>query len=232
MENKTINIGVVKKIAIALKDLRERVAFVGGAVISLYTDDPAADELRPTKDIDLSVTLENYSAWVKLQDELTKLQFLPDTSSSVICRFLYDDITVDIMPDDEQVLGFSNPWYKPALQNMQEYLLQDGPTINIFSLPYFLATKFSAFNGRGKGDNRGSHDFEDIIYLTDNCIGIVASIQNTDADVQQFLLEEYRKIWTHPYRTEIISCHLSPLIRDARYNVIERKIESIIALEK
>jgi len=67
MENKTINIGVVKKIAIALKDLRERVAFVGGAVISLYTDDPAADELRPTKDIDLSVTLENYSAWVNFR---------------------------------------------------------------------------------------------------------------------------------------------------------------------
>ncbi|HEY5749794.1 MAG TPA: hypothetical protein VIU12_27190 [Chryseolinea sp.] len=121
MENKTINIGVVKKIAIALKDLRERVAFVGGAVISLYTDDPAADELRPTQDIDLSVTLENYSAWVNFQDELTKLQFHPDTSSHVICRFLYDDVTVDIMPDDEQVLGFSNPWYKPALQNMWRF---------------------------------------------------------------------------------------------------------------
>ncbi|MBN8650500.1 MAG: hypothetical protein J0L67_03685 [Cytophagales bacterium] len=56
MENKVINIGVVRKIAIALKDLRSKVAFVGGAVISLYTDDPAADELRPTKDIDLSIT--------------------------------------------------------------------------------------------------------------------------------------------------------------------------------
>jgi len=68
MENKIINIGVVRKIALALKDLREKVAFVGGAVISLYTDDPAADELRPTKDIDLSITLESYGAWVSLQE--------------------------------------------------------------------------------------------------------------------------------------------------------------------
>jgi hypothetical protein len=46
MKNKTINIGVVKKIAVALKHLRSKVAFVGGAMISLYADDPAADEVR------------------------------------------------------------------------------------------------------------------------------------------------------------------------------------------
>jgi predicted nucleotidyltransferase len=70
MENKTINIGIVKKIAIALKHLRPKMAFVGGAMISVYADDPAADDVRPTKDIDLSLTLESYRAWAKLQEDL------------------------------------------------------------------------------------------------------------------------------------------------------------------
>lgn len=39
------------------------MVFVGGAVVSLYTDDPAADEIRPTSDIDLTVMLMSYGEW-------------------------------------------------------------------------------------------------------------------------------------------------------------------------
>ena len=46
MENRVINIAIVAEVAEALKELKENMVFVGGAVISLYTDDPAADELR------------------------------------------------------------------------------------------------------------------------------------------------------------------------------------------
>jgi len=35
MENKTINIGVVAKVAEALKELKKSMVFVGGAVVSL-----------------------------------------------------------------------------------------------------------------------------------------------------------------------------------------------------
>ena len=53
MKNTEINIAVVQKIALALGELNERVVFVGGAVVSLYIDDPAADDVRPTKDLDI-----------------------------------------------------------------------------------------------------------------------------------------------------------------------------------
>lgn len=140
MENKKINIGVVKKIALALKHIRPNVAFVGGAIISLYTDDPAADELRPTKDIDLSLTIESYGAWARLQEELALLGFQPDQYSKLICRFIYEDVTVDIMPDDEKILGFSNPWYRPALQKVQSFHLPKGPEI-ISSTSLFSCAK-------------------------------------------------------------------------------------------
>jgi hypothetical protein len=229
MENKVINIGVVKKVAIALKELRNSIAFVGGAVISLYADDPAADEVRPTKDIDLSIALEGYGQWAMLQEELAKLQFFPDSSSKVICRYTYDDVTVDIMPDDEKILGFSNPWYKSGLQQLKLFTLEENLSINIFSLPYFLATKFTAFHGRGKDDHRGSHDFEDIIYLTDNTTTIVEQIRNAEPEVKSFLINEYYAIWINLNRNEIISCHLSPIIRAGRLPIVENKIKEIIS---
>lgn len=55
MENRTINIAEVAEVAEALKDIKQDMVFVGGAVVSLYTDDPAADEIRPTQDIDMSL---------------------------------------------------------------------------------------------------------------------------------------------------------------------------------
>lgn len=43
MENKIINIAVVAEIAEALKQYKDKMVFVGGAVVSLYTDDPAGE---------------------------------------------------------------------------------------------------------------------------------------------------------------------------------------------
>jgi hypothetical protein len=36
------------QIAEALHDIIDQVVFVGGAIVSLYTDDPAANAIRPT----------------------------------------------------------------------------------------------------------------------------------------------------------------------------------------
>lgn len=49
MKNTLINRAITLKIAHALRELNERVVFVGGAVVCLYIDDPAADDVRPTQ---------------------------------------------------------------------------------------------------------------------------------------------------------------------------------------
>ncbi len=51
LKNTTINLGEIHKIAAALGELNENVVYVGGAVESVYINDPAADDVRPTKDI-------------------------------------------------------------------------------------------------------------------------------------------------------------------------------------
>lgn len=60
MKNKIINIHTDGKVAKGLKDLKDEMIFVGGTVINLYTDDVAAEEIRPTYDVDLAIHLLNY----------------------------------------------------------------------------------------------------------------------------------------------------------------------------
>jgi hypothetical protein len=79
LENKVINIGVVAEIAEALQDIKQEMVFVGGAVVSLYTDDPAADEIRPTQDIDMTLNIINLKHWQSVQEKLARLGFHPDS---------------------------------------------------------------------------------------------------------------------------------------------------------
>ena len=111
MENRIINIAIVAEIAQALKEVKENMVFVGGAVVSLYTDDPAADEIRPTQDIDMTLTrIINLSHWQKVQERLGQLGFHPDPFGHAICSYKYKDILVDIMASEDGPLGPANRW--------------------------------------------------------------------------------------------------------------------------
>lgn len=138
MENKTINIKNVSEIALALKELNEKIVFIGGAVISLYTDDPAADEIRPTGDIDLTIQLASFGEWTKLNARLLELGFKPDPEGKSICNFIYKGIHVDIMPSENSPIGITNSWYKPGFNHLLTTEVENT-TIKLLSTPYFLA---------------------------------------------------------------------------------------------
>ncbi len=125
MENRTINISVVAEVAQALKDLKSQVVFVGGAVVSLYTDDPAADEIRPTADIDMTLNIVNLSYWTQIQEKLSKLGFHPDPFGHAICSYKYKDIPVDIMPAEDSPLGLAYKWYKSGFADLWSVRAKD-----------------------------------------------------------------------------------------------------------
>ncbi len=47
MENRTINLAVVAEVARALSELKSQMIFIGGAVVSLYADDPQQTRFVP-----------------------------------------------------------------------------------------------------------------------------------------------------------------------------------------
>lgn len=228
MHNKVINLALVSQVALGLQELRDKMVFIGGAVISLYTDDPAADEIRPTSDIDMTINLANYAEWAQMQERLSELEFYPDPQGQSICSYKFQNIAIDIMPADDSSIGVSNIWYKPGFKYLQQIALPDRTIINILPPPYFLATKLEAFKDRGQNDFYGSHDFEDIIYLLDNRTNIVQEIQAAGEDVKEYIKRELTAIKSHPQSQEILAMHIHPLIREERFKMLMDKIEIII----
>lgn len=202
------------------------MVFIGGAVIS-FTDDPAAEEIRPTADIDMTINLANYAEWAQMQERLAELEFYPDPQGQSICSYKFQNIAIDIMPADDSSIGVSNIWYKPCFKYLQQIKLEDGTKINILPSPYFLATKLEAFKDRGQNDFYSSHDFEDIIYLIDNRTTIVEEIVAADTNVHKYIKEELTKIKNHPQADEILAMHIHPLIYEERFKMLMEKIQII-----
>ena len=49
-----------------------------------------------------------------------------------ICRMRLGDLKVDLMPDDENILGFTNRWYRSAITHAEPYPLNESISINLF----------------------------------------------------------------------------------------------------
>lgn len=211
-----INITRIKSVANALSEYKDEFAFVGGATVSLYADEPEYTETRPTEDIDVLVEIASYGAYTKLQETLAALGFAIDTEAKITCRYKYQGLTVDVMPIEEEVLGFKNRWYKEGFANLEIYQIAEGTDIRIFPVAYFLASKIEAFHDRGNDDGRMSKDFEDIVFVLDNRKNVWNEIMNARGTVAEYLKSEFANLLGLPHVNEWISGHLDPITAGAR----------------
>ncbi len=202
------NIESIIKVAAALGALKDEVIFVGGATVSLYASRPEAVTIRVTDDVDIAVEVVSRVAFDKLQLKLLKSGFKNDKESKIISRFLLDELVVDVMPTDAGILGFTNRWFKDGVKNAVEFKLDNGEVIRIFTAPYFIASKMEAFKSRGKGDLYGSHDFEDIVFVLDNRDGIEEELHHADAEVKDYIKNEFNTLLKNVQIEEIIIAHV------------------------
>ncbi len=226
MKNTLINRAVTKKIASALGTLNQRVVFVGGAVVSLYIDDPAADDVRPTKDLDLTMKIASIGALEALREELIARGFIQTSEDSVVCRFRFDDILVDVMATVPIGWAPGNRWFEQGFDKAYSYSLDDLD-IKLLPLPYFLATKFDAFFDRGIKDLYTSHDFEDIVYLFNHLSDITEQILNSDIKVKTYLMDCASKIIDSPRLQEAIVANLYYEAQDQRVELIMNKLNKL-----
>lgn len=75
MKNTLINKAIIKRIAVALEELNEKIIYVGGAIVSLYINDPGADDTRPTKDIDITIKVASMLELENIRELLNKKGF-------------------------------------------------------------------------------------------------------------------------------------------------------------
>jgi hypothetical protein len=206
LNNKSQIINTIKMVANALADLNDECIYVGGAVTGLYADDPLAPKVRPTKDIDIVLEIVSLIELERLRQKLAERNIRFAQEENTVCRFKYKHILIDV-------------------DNAEIYHLDDVK-IKIMPFVYFLASKFSAFRGRGK-DPRTSRDFEDIVYVLDNRTTFVKDILEAAVDVINFLVEELKLILQEPTLQEAFMAHLESETSAERYEMLVSRIDYI-----
>lgn len=205
------NLAMIELVARRLGELRKEVVFLGGAAMALLITDEAAPDVRATMDVDVIVEVTSTLDYYRFAETLRSLGFVEDTGEGApICRWRIDGIAVDIMPTDEEILGFSNRWYLPTLRHAVIREIAAGIPIQIVTAPFFLATKIEAFHGRGHGDYMASHDMEDIIALIDGRETIVEDVLSAPEEVRRFLAASLRKFIASRDFLEALPGHLLP----------------------
>lgn len=228
LKNTTIHRTVLRRIATALGTMNEKVVYVGGATVCLYINDPAADDVRPTKDVDISIEMASLTELEASREELITKGFKQTPEDDVICRFRYDDIKVDVMSTTAIGWAPANPWFGPGFARKETVTIEDQQ-IQVLPLSYFLASKFTAFNDRGSKDPRTSHDFEDIVYVLDNRTDIVDQLMQSPEDVRPFLKKQFEDILNNRLHQEAIQGNLFYETKAERYERIITVIQQCVS---
>ncbi len=223
---------MIKLVAERLGPLRPKVVFLGGSATGFHITDKAEPEIRATKDVDIIVEVASRVDYHQLEKTLRELGFFQKMQKDdPICRWYINDVMVDVMPTDENILGFSNRWYLPAIKNSVTIELEPNLEIRLVTAPYFLATKLEAFFGRGRGDYLVSHDMEDIINLINGRVEIIEEIKNSEADLKEFIISTLQSFSDDDLFLEALPGHLLPdQASQGRRSIILERIKKIVEL--
>ena len=203
--------------------------YVGGSCVGFYVDDPGAEPLRPTDDVDVVIEIKSHVARVNL-DEALRAAGLEHDFDGPICRWSLGRITLDIMPADSAILGFTNRWYQAALASAVAIALDDL-TVMIPDVCTFIGTKVEAFNDRGNGDFIASSDFEDIVRVLDGCSFLPVEWQRAEQHVRDFVGATLRGWVGSRGFEDAVAAHLLDIGDIERRFEIFKRIEALTSMK-
>jgi hypothetical protein len=212
-----------------LRPLLPEIVFVGGCATGMLVTDPAAAPVRLTNDADVIAEIFSYEQYVEFSDRLRALGFAEDHSEGApLCRWKHGKLTLDVMPLDERVLGFSNRWYVGAMAHATELPLKSGHRIRMVTAPYFLATKFEAFQNRGGGDVFASHDLEDIISVIDGRPEILPELHQARPELRGYVGDQIERLLNDPVFGNVLEGHLpGDPASQARVPLLQQRLRAL-----
>ena len=211
-------------------DLCQQMVFVGGCSTAvLITDEITLQEVRATDDVDLIIGLTGTARWMQLQETLSERGFTVSGEDEVICRMRLGALKVDFMPDDPNILGFSNRWYREGIDTSVKYALPSGRMIRHLVPPLFLATKLEAYRGRGNNDPLGSHDLEDILNVIDGRPALMDEARAASNEVRSYLSEQFRALQQHSDFESLVFGNIRG--PEGRVEIVHDRVRRLAALE-
>ena len=225
------NLELLTQVAKRLGPLLPEVVFVGGCTTGLFITDEAAAEVRPTFDVDVIAEITSYADYASFSERLRALGFREDSSPGApLRRWLIDDMKLDVMPLEERILGFTNRWYRAAMDAATGKELEAGLRIRVVTAPFFIATKLEAFRVRGKGDYTNSQDLEDLLTVVDGRETIVGEIADTVA-VRSYIAELFRAMLETRAFLDALSGYLLPdAASQERLPILKDRMKQIVAV--
>ncbi len=206
------NVAMLEQVARNLgPELCSQFVFVGGAAAGLLITDLAMPAIRRTDDVDIVTSAEALADYYRFEDQLRGLGFVQDQSPDApVCRWRVDGVAVDLMPTQEEILGFTNQWYRMGVATAQTLTLPSGVHIRVLRAPEFIATKLEAFYGRGVGDYLFSHDMGDIISVIDGRASLLHECQSSLTPLRAYLAAQFQHLLTERSFVDALPGHLPP----------------------
>jgi predicted nucleotidyltransferase len=193
------NLELLVAVAEALGETKERLVFVGGCATGLLVTDAGAAPVRATNDVDAIVAITSMAGYRELGKELINRGFTQKLADGdPPYRWTYAGLKLDLMPLDEAVLGFSNRWYRLAMESAVVTDLGAGLNVRVVNAPCFIATKLEAFRSRGRTDYLASPDLEDIITVVDGRPELVNEVRGCVAELRAYIGEELSALLNAP----------------------------------
>lgn len=183
----------------AMGPLCDRVVFVGGCATGLLLSNPSLMDVRATEDVDAIVEVATLAGYHRLAGELMLSGFKQTIADNTPpFRWYWQRMQLDLVPLDEKVLGFANRWYRKGFEAAVQTEVAAGLVLRHLSAPYFLATKFEAFNDRGRNDVYTSHDLEDILTVVEGRPELAQELSAAATDVRQYVANCVAKLLANP----------------------------------
>ncbi|MCY3002670.1 MAG: nucleotidyl transferase AbiEii/AbiGii toxin family protein [Planctomycetota bacterium] len=223
------NLERLERVAQRLEPLLDELTLVGGSAVGLVISDPAADPPRPTEDVDFAVMAARNVEFHELERRLRRLGFDdPAHDADPIGRLRSGELVIDVTSADENANGFSNRWYRSAIEHRVAARLPGGIRIHHVDAPHFIATKLEAFADRGGGDLVGSHDVEDIVRTIDGRPTIVSETRVAPRELQDFVAERLGKFLTDRWFLEALGAYFrDPQIGARRARIVEARLRQL-----
>lgn len=214
MATENPNLAILELVAQALGPVCKDIVFVGGCATGLLLTQERPDRLRITEDVDIVAQTLTRQEYLVMEQRVRAQGFVNDMRSDApICRWVYKNVTLDLMPTGDEILGFSNRWYPLALETATPVELPSGIQIRLISAPVFLGTKLEAFKGRGRNsegqpDFLGSHDMEDIVTVVDRRPELLDECRVMPRQLRDYLAAEFSVFFAHPDFQTTLAGHL------------------------
>ena len=229
VHQKNPNLEILEKAIHRLGSLADEMVFLGACATGLLLTDPAAPPVRGTLDVDVIIASGSLVEYHRLAEKLRKRGFSEDLSPDApLCRWKTKEVVLDVMPTDQQILGFGNRWFAPAFTRAEPVTLPSGKHIRMLTAPYFLATKLEAFNYRGGGDYLLSTDMEDIVAVVDGRPEIIDEVRRSDGNLIAYLAERFANLLKERSFIDALPGHLpSDMASQARLPLLIERLRAI-----